>query len=132
MAGGMGHNEERRETLAERTANTRARHAGTPARTSDGTPAARGSHSTADFHGKRPASWAMPPVDPPRPSSPPPPLRHCFYDAGTYGRQPALLLKWRSVSGSWEGLIVCAVPDETDGSWVVAEFWCASGLLTPA
>lgn len=48
MAGGMTPG--RRETLAERTANTRARQAG---------------HGTAGAHGKRPADWADVLRDPP-------------------------------------------------------------------
>lgn len=74
----------------------------------------------------------MPPAEPATPATPPPQLRHCWYDGGPYGRQPALLLKWRNLSGSWEGLVLCAVPDETGTGWAIAEFWCAAGLLAPA
>lgn len=130
MAGGMSHpgGSERRETLAERVANTRARQSAEVA----GRPATQSGHSTADFHGKRPASWAMPPCNPVTPTSPPPPLRHCWYDGGTYGPQPALLLRWRQVDGHWEGLIVVVAPDETGTAWAVVEMWVSSRMLTAA
>lgn len=137
MAGGMGRKDaEHRETLAERTSNTRARQQGPepdarpPQVAASG---ARGGHSTAGFHGKRPASWAMPPQEPLVPSTPPPRLRHCWYD-GAFGRQPALLLKWRNIadSGHWEGFVVFAAPDEAGTGWAIVEQWVDARLLSRA
>jgi hypothetical protein len=111
-----------RETLAERVAITRARQAGL-------------GHGTAGFHSTPPtmppASWASLPMAPPSPASPPPPLRHCFYE-GPHGRQPALLLKWRCIEQHWDGLIVVAAPDATGEGWAVVEMWTDSALLKPA
>ncbi|NPD05015.1 hypothetical protein HN031_10010 [Nocardioides sp. zg-1308] len=103
MAGGMTSG--RRETLAERVANTRAREAG---------------------HGVAPER----PVEHPAPREPPaPPVRHCWYD-GPHGRQAALLLGWRQVEGRYSGRIVVAAP-EPDG-WAVVEMWVDQGMLSPA
>ncbi|MFC7723609.1 hypothetical protein ACFQW6_00730 [Nocardioides sp. GCM10028917] len=114
-----------RETLAERVANTRARQMSS----------ATSGHSTADLHGKRPnapAPWAAPPPGPASPGPPPPSIKHCWYD-GPYGRQPALLLRWRRIAGDhYDGLIIVAAPDETGTSWVVMEMWAEASLLSPA
>jgi hypothetical protein len=114
-----------RETLAERVANTRARQASS---TTAG-------HTTADLHGKRPnapASWTAPPPAPSTPAMPPPTIKHCWYD-GPYGRQPALLLRWRRIAGDhYDGLIIVAAPDENGTSWVVIEMWTEASLLAPA
>lgn len=59
-------------------------------------------------------------------------MRHCWYDGGSYGRQAALLLKWRNVNGHYEGLIVVAAPDEDANVWTVVEMWTDSALLSPA
>ena len=115
MAGGMGGRDGPRETLAERTANTRA----------------RAGHSTQDFHGKRPADWATPLHERPEPVTPPPVLKHCWY-AGPHGRQAALLLRWRKVEDGFDGLIVVAAPDEAGLNWAVTEMWVESSMLAPA
>ncbi len=126
MAGGMGRKVDAygRETLTERVANTRARQTG----------AGTSGHSTADLHGKRPnapASWTAPPPPPAAPGKPPPPIKHCWYD-GPYGRQPALLLRWRRIAGDhYDGLIVVAAPDETRTGWVVMEMWTEASMLSP-
>lgn len=127
MAGGMGRKDDAsgRETLAERVANTRARQSSF----------AFSGHSTADLHGKRPsapASWAAPSPAPASPGPPPPSIKHCWYD-GPYGRQPALLLRWRRIaSHHYDGLIIVAAPDETGTAWVVMEMWTEASLLSPA
>jgi hypothetical protein len=129
-----------RETLAERVANTRAHHAGL-------------GHGTADFHSSPPsasaaltaptqsAKPARPPagdpahfnVNPTAPSaapSPAQPVKHCWYQA-PWGRQPALLLRWRrATDGSYRGPIVVAAPDETGTGWTVVRLWADSSLLT--
>jgi hypothetical protein len=124
VAGGMGGKGDGlpRETLAERVATTRARQASS-------------GHSTADLHGKRPdapASWTAPPPMRPPSASPPPPLKHCWYDGGSYGRQPALLLKWRCIEGHYDGLIIVAAPSDDGSSWFVVEMWVDAALLSPA
>ena len=142
VAGGMGRNDvpSPRETLAERVANTRARSAGL-------------GHATADLHGKPPSAsgaWtatppssqpARPPagaparlsVSPSAPSAFPQPaqaVKHCWYEA-PWGRQPALLLRWRrAADGSHLGLIVVAAPDETGTDWTVVRLWAHASLLT--
>lgn len=126
MAGGMGHRGDGlpRETLAERVANTRARQTGSTL-----------GHSTADAHGQpatAPASWTAPAAPQAVPATPPPPLKHCWYDGEPYGRQPALLVKWRCTEGHYDGLIIVAAPDETGRGWAVVEMWVAAGLLSPA
>ena len=131
MAGGMGRKDDHlhRETLAERVANTRAVQAEQSATAN----AVRG-HGTADLHGKRPnapASWIAPPPVRPSPAWPPPQLKHCWY-AGRYGRQPALLLKWRCIRGHYDGLIVVAALDDDGRDWFVIEMWVEAALLSPA
>ena len=111
MAGGMTSG--KRETLAQRVENTRAREAG---------------HSTQDLHGKRPASWADSLTEPPPPVAPPP-IRHCWYD-GPNGRQAALLLGWRQVLGRYSGRIAVATL-EPEG-WIIVEMWVDQGMLSPA
>lgn len=125
MAGGMGKKDGAvpSETLADRVANTRARQAGHVA----------AGHGTADLHGKRPnapAAWTASTPAPSLPSTPPR-LRHCWYD-GPYGRQPALHLKWRNVSGHYEGLVILAVPDEEGAGWAVVEMYVDAAMLRPA
>lgn len=144
MAGGMSRKGDdfSRETLAERVANTRARHAEHSAAPNTSGSTAGGSttggpgrgHGTADLHGKRPnapASWTAPPAVPPTPTSPPPPLKHCWYD-GPFGRQPALLVKWRCIQGHYDGLVILAAPDEAGTGWCVVEMWTDSALPSPA
>lgn len=78
------------------------------------------------------AEWATPPHE--RPCARhllPPPLRHCWYDGGLYGRQAALLLKWRTVEDRYDGLVVVATFDEAGERWAVTEMWVDSGLLSP-
>lgn len=104
-----------RETLAQRVADTRA----------------RTGHGTQDAHGMRPASWAAPAPTQKSPASPPPPLRHCWC-TGPYGPQPALLLRWRSVDGHYDDLIIVAAPDEDGSGWAVVEMWTDCALLSPA
>lgn len=142
MAGGMGRENDPypRETLAERVANTRAGCASL-------------GHGTAGFHGTPPSAsgaWATtPPSSQPTqlpaghpagrslsstaPSavpSPTRPVKHCWYDA-PWGRQPALLLRWRrATGGAYLGLIVVAAPDETGTDWTVVRLWADSSLLT--
>jgi hypothetical protein len=111
MAGGMDPGGP--ETLAERVANTRAR---------------QGSHSTSDLHGKRPADWADVLRD--RPAEPTPaPVRPCWYD-GPNGRQAALLLEWRNVSGHYDGRIAVATQEPGVG-WGIVEMWVSAGMLAP-
>jgi hypothetical protein len=132
VAGGMGRKGDdfARETLAERVANTRARQIehGAAGSTAAG-------HGTADFHGKRPnapASWTAPPTVRPPPVAPPPRLKHCWYTGGPYGRQPALLLKWRCIEGHYDGLIVVVAPGEDGSGWFVVEMWVDAARLSPA
>jgi hypothetical protein len=125
VAGGMSQNGDGhpRETLTERVANTRARQTSFPG----------SGHSTADLHGRRPnapASWTAPPGTPTAPGTPPP-IKHCWYD-GPYGRQPALLLRWRRIERHYDGLIIVAAPDENGTAWVVMEMWTEASLLSPA
>lgn len=103
-----------RETLAQRVATTRAR---------------QGGHSTSDLHGKRPADWADVLREPAR-GPEPPPVRHCWYD-GPNGRQAALLLGWRNVSGHYDGRIAVAA-EEPGVGWGVVEMWVSAGMLSPA
>lgn len=105
MAGGMSRrtSPERRETLAERVATTRARQAGSP-------PPQR-------------------PEPDPRDAEKPPVLKHAWYD-GPRGRQAALLLEWRSIEGRFDGRICVAVPD--DDGWAIVEMWVDGAMLSPA
>jgi hypothetical protein len=130
VAGGMGGSREDfpRETLDERVANTRARQAGRPGPSES---AGQTGHSTAGFHRTPPPSWGAPPTPPATPSSPLPLLRHCWYD-GPFGRQPALLLRWRNISGHFDGLIVVAAPDQAGTGWAVVEMWTDAAMLSPA
>ena len=59
----------------------------------------------------------------------PPTVKHAWYD-GPYGRQPALLLGWRNLSGRFDGRICVAAPDEE--GWVVTEMWVDAAMLSPA
>ena len=84
MAGGMGPRGDGfpRETLAERVANTRARKTGSTL-----------GHSTADAHGhpqppRRLDHTARTAAPQALPATPPPPLKHCWYD-GEPLRPPA-------------------------------------------
>jgi hypothetical protein len=113
MAGGMTSGG--RETLAQRVANTRARQGG--------------SHGTSDLHGKRPADWTDV-LREPATGSQPPPVRHCWYD-GSNGRQAALLLGWRNVSGHYDGRIAVAV-EEPGVGWGIVELWVSGEMLSPA
>jgi hypothetical protein len=113
MAGGMSSGGG--ETLAERVANTRAQQA------TDAAEAAAPSHSTASFHTSA--------AGPPRRTAPPP-VKHCWY-RGPYGRQAALLVRWRQVGGGYDGLILVPAPDEGHG-WAVVEMWVESDMLEPA
>jgi hypothetical protein len=127
MAGGMSAG--RGESLAQRVANTRARQA-QDAATAAPQPVLSGfqtttdrvmpSHSTAPFHSPRPKAATAPQ---------PPQVTHCWY-LGPYGRQAALLVRWRQVGGGYDGLIVVAVPDG-DG-WALVEMWVESNMLEPA
>jgi hypothetical protein len=140
VAGGIGGKDDsfRRETLAERVANTHARQAGL-------------GHGTSGFHGTPPnasSAWtstpATPPASPSAPSAsasslaarrpapgPAEPVRPCWFDS-PWGRQPALLLQWRrAADGSYSGLVVVAAPDETGEGWTVIRLWAAASLLTP-
>jgi hypothetical protein len=112
MAGGMTSGGE--ETLAQRVANTRAR---------------QGGHSTADLHGKRPASRADS-LQEPATAANPPSVRHCWYD-GPNGRQAALLLGWRNVSGHYDGRIAVAAQEPSVG-WGIVEMWVSAEMLSPA
>lgn len=112
MAGGMTPG--RRENLAQRVANTRAR---------------AGGHGTSDQHGKRPASWADSLGEPSKTPAETPPGRHCWYD-GPNGRQAALLLGWRQVEGRYSGRIAVATLD-SDG-WAIVEMWVDQGMLSRA
>lgn len=106
-----------RETLAERVANTRAREA-------------ERQHGTHGFHGKRPADWADALRDTPSAAPAPaaPAVKHCWYN-GPYGRQAALLLKWRGFDRSFHGRIAVAAP-EADG-WAIVEMWVKQRMLSP-
>jgi hypothetical protein len=144
VAGGMGREDDSfpRETLAERVATTRARQAGL-------------GHGTSGFHGTPPnasSAWTAPPATPPAtPLGAPPvppsalstsasppaarhpagPVRPCWFES-PWGRQPALLLRWRRADdGSYSGLVVVAAPDETGEGWTVIRLWAAASLLTP-
>ena len=129
MAGGKGRKDESfpRETLAERVAATRARQNGQEQ------PPVRTGHTTADFHRQQPAappSWTALPTNPAVPTTPPPVIKHAWY-RGPLGRQPALLLRWRSTGeGQFDGL-VCTVMPDGDG-YALVEFWVDAGLLSPA
>ncbi len=59
----------------------------------------------------------------------PPQAKHCWY-LGPYGRQAALLVRWRQVGGGYDGPILVPVPD--DGGWTLAEMWVESNMLKPA
>lgn len=85
-----------------------------------------GGHSTAGFHGKPPADWADALRD--RPALPPSLVKHYWYD-GPDGRQAALLVKWRSIEGHYDGLILAPVLEP--GGWVVVEMWVEAAMLSP-
>lgn len=93
-------------------------------------------HGTAGFHGRRPRSagpWTAPPA-PDRPPDQPSPVgrpvaQHVWYFGGLEGRQPALLVGWRSIEGRWDGLICTLVPD--DQGHAVVQMWVDSQLLAP-
>ena len=112
---GDGTTSDHRETLLQRTENTRARAAG---------------HSTQNLHGARPSGWfpGSASAPPATAVSPPPTVHHCWYD-GPHGRQPALLLGWRNVGGRYSGRVAVAAP-EADG-WAIVEMWVDQGLLSP-
>ncbi|QSR29122.1 hypothetical protein CFI00_01125 [Nocardioides sp. S5] len=108
------------ESLAQRVANTRARQAG------DAATRSITAHSTAGFHPPQPAQ-------PPQPLAPVPPqaptVKHCWY-LGPYGRQAALLVRWRHVGDGYDGQILVPAPDE--GGWAIVEMWVESNMLAPA
>lgn len=90
------------------------------------------SHGTAGFHGRRPkASGPWTAVAPTHDHAPgqPPVAQHVWYFGGLHGRQPALLVGWRSIEGRWEGLVCTLVP-EGEGHAVV-QMWVDAQLLAP-
>lgn len=95
------------ENLAQRVANTRAREAGI-------------NPDASPYAAPTPPTIGSP--------APPPGVKHAWYD-GPYGRQPALLLKWRNIQGRYDGLICVAAPDGVE--WALIEMWVDGAMLAP-